>query len=732
MKKRLVTFLILALVMVLALTSCDFVQGIIDKLNPSKEEYVVYFITGEDSSHVTNQTVQKGALVTKPEDPVRKGYTFGGWFKDDALTTPWSFETDKVTKNTMIYGKWIENPHECESVCKECGKCLDTECKETVCADKCQGHVPPHECESVCDKCGKCTDTECTDDACKDKCAGHHTCESVCDKCSKCTDTECADDACKDKCAGHHTCESICDKCGLCTDAECEEAVCEEKCEGHELKDITVYLVGDSTVCSFDDDYFYPRYGWGTQLGGYLTDKATVVNLALSGRSSKSFVTESNYTTLKNSLKAGDYLLIAFGHNDEKSDDDTRFTDASLPYTDEVSFGWHLYEYYIKLAEEKGATPILVTPIVRAKSNNDYSGSEGHVTATGDYRQAIIDLGREVDVDVIDMTAITKARYEELGYDEAIKYHAVLQGKMDGTNIVENWNSVDKTHLNIYGAKYVAYNVASELQNLEGIKDYVAEGITAPTEADRVANPDYVVPDYVAPDLENYEAPDHFTTITEGWYGTAFGDTGGSPQSASNGYLARETSEGVFEVGQYKSGSNKGKFSSSSDGFAFLFRQVEADKNFKMTVTGTVTKTATTKQAGFGLMLRDDCIIDQDASGTIATNYLTAGIYADSSTKMMANFYRENGTFHKGETMNGMYAVDDTFTFTIERIGQTVHVTVVYNGTTYTESHYDFDLFARDGDYMYVGMFANRGTVVEFTDLQFEITGESQGAQFFT
>ena len=53
------------------------------------------------------------------------------------------------------------------------------------------------------------------------------------------------------------------------------------------------------------------------------------------------------------SLKAGDYLLIAFGHNDEKSDDDTRFTDASLPYTNEASFGWHLYEYYIKLAEEK-------------------------------------------------------------------------------------------------------------------------------------------------------------------------------------------------------------------------------------------------------------------------------------------------------------------------------------------------------------------------------------------
>ena len=525
-----------------------------------------------------------------------------------------------------------------------------------------------------------------------------------------------------------HRCESVCPDCGKCTDLECELSPCEEKCKGHttEVKDATFYLVGDSTVSSFADDYYYPRYGWGTQLGSYLNDKATVVNLALSGRSSKSFITEANYQTLINSLKAGDYLLIAFGHNDEKSDDAARFTDASLPYTDEASFGYHLYEYYIKLAEEKGATPILVTPIVRAKSSDDYSGNEGHVTATGDYRQAILDLGEAVGVDVIDMTAITRARYEEIGYDEAIKYHALLHGKKDGDAIVDNWDTVDKTHLNIYGAKYVAYNVALELAKLEGVSGYVAEGITEPTEADRVPNADYVVPDYVAPSLENYTAPDHFSTTTEGWYGTAFGDTGGSPQSAGNGYLAKETESGVFQVGQ-TAGSNKGKFSSSSDGFAFLFRQVEADKNFTLTVTAKVIKTASTKQAGFGLMLRDDCIIDQTAAGTISTNYLTAGLLCDSSS-MTANFYRENGSLKKGVAAGELYATGDIVTLTIERIGQTVNVTVVYNGVTYTESHYDFDFFARDTEYMYVGMFANRGTVVEFSNVQFEVTGTSQGA----
>ena len=516
--------------------------------------------------------------------------------------------------------------------------------------------------------------------------------------------------------------DGICDRCG-------EEF--KEDQVPVELKEITMYLVGDSTVAEFSDSYFYPRYGYGTQIGNYLSEKVTVVNLALSGRSSKSFLTEANYTTLKNNLKAGDILVIGFGHNDEKSDDATRFTDASLPYTNENSFGYHLYEYYIKLAREVGAIPVLCTPIVRAKSNNDYSGSEGHVTATGDYAKAIRELGDALDVDVIDLTVLTRSRYEEIGFDEACYYHAVINGKYatDGVTVVPDFATVDKTHLNIFGAKYIAYLLAKEMAELDGIGGYVLPNIKAPEKSKLVANPDYVVPDYLAPDLEGYKAPSNFVTITDGWYGTAFGNTGGNPQSSSNGYIAKEVSEGVFQVGQHlDSGSNKGKFQNADDGFAFLFRQVEADKNFTLTVSGKIVHTGSTKQAGFGLMLRDDCIINQTATGAISSNYITAGfLCADSS--MTANFYRENATLNKGNgTVSSLAKVDDTFTMTIERIGQVVNVTVVYNGTTYTATHTDFDFFAVDTGYMYVGMFANRGTVVEFTDVVFTITGESQGA----
>ena len=90
----------------------------------------------------------------------------------------------------------------------------------------------------------------------------------------------------------------------------------------------TLWVLGDSTSCSFENDAddqkkYYPRCGYGTQLANYFND-VTVKNIAVSGRSSGSYFTESQsklkYDEFTSEIAEGDYVLIAFGHNEENTD----------------------------------------------------------------------------------------------------------------------------------------------------------------------------------------------------------------------------------------------------------------------------------------------------------------------------------------------------------------------------------------------------------------------------
>ena len=484
---------------------------------------------------------------------------------------------------------------------------------------------------------------------------------------------------------------------------------------------ITLYIVGDSTLSSFNDNYYYPRYGYGTQISNYLSDDVNVCNLAMSGRSSKSFLKEDNYKILKESIKQGDYLLIGFGHNDEKSDDIERFTSANLDIDNEKSFMYSLNEYYVKLALKVGATPILATPIVRCSVDNDYNHACAHITKDGNYQEAIINLGRITNTLVIDLTSLTKKRYLSLGYDEAKMYHAVTLGKYENNEIVPLMDSVDNTHLNIYGAKYVAYLVCSELEKSNcPLGSYVVD-LAEPTISSLICNQNYKPLKYSAPDLKNYKPQGQFVTNND-FYGTAFGDCGGSPKDFDSGFVAKY--DDGFIVGQY-SGMH-GKISLQSDGLAFCFKQVLAKDNFIIEADCDILKLGS-KESAFGLMLRDDCYINQaEAKLPILSNYITAGILnkSDSSDCL---FYRE-ATILKNNNNEIKISKDDKIHLLIERIGQSMRVCVFINDKKYEKTFYDFDVLANDKNFMYVGMFATRGTLCRFNNVGFEITGVSLGA----
>lgn len=495
------------------------------------------------------------------------------------------------------------------------------------------------------------------------------------------------------------------------------------------MKQRTLYVVGDSTVSSFHDPYFYPRYGYGTMLEKYFNKNLTIVNLAMSGRSSKSFVSEPNYKFLFENIKDGDFLLIGFGHNDEKSDDSLRFTDANKDIHDASSFAYSLYHFYIEKALRIGAVPILCTPIVRADIENCYTNASGHITSNGNYAKVIADLGRNLGIEVIPLTDLTRQKYEQIGYEEAIYYHAIALGKKHDGKLVPDMNSLDTTHLNQYGAKFVAYLVAKTLQGSKHpLAEYVLKEIDEPTKArDLVHNLEYVFLEYKAPNLKTYQPIDSYHTISKNWYGTVFGDCGENP-SINPTFVAKERKEGVFQVGQ-DSTPPKGKLALNGDGLAFLFQAIKKNQNFELTAKGTVLSTVQIVQAGFGLMLRDDCYIEQTTNkAIIASNYLTAGVLR-ATDQDNTLFYREGGVLKKGEEyFPHSIQQGDTLEFRIHRLGQAIETSILFEGKLYKNTTYDFDLFAVDQEYIYVGMFATRGTMIEFKDVNLKLTGSSQGA----
>lgn len=499
-----------------------------------------------------------------------------------------------------------------------------------------------------------------------------------------------------------------------------------------------IYVVGDSTACDYikssgehtdKNTYYVVRYGYGTQLHEYLNvQKYQVENLALSGRSSKSFLTENNYTTLKNSIGEGDYLIIGFGHNDQKTDMDY-YTNANLETTDSTttngsSFKYTLYENYVKLAEEKGATPILCTPIVRynADSAKYDNSSSGHKTDDktlnsvtykgGDYAKAIRELAEEKSVALVDLTAITKQIYTEQG-DGALQYHAYRTYKLDTDGTTKIPDNADTTHLNELGAKMVAYQFAQALNNTScGLKAQVKSTATAPTYEndfhDRI-NENFVKP--VASAFDPSKASQIWTGVTEeGWYGTVFGDVGGADKIAAKNF-GITASNGTFTL----SCLGNGKFSSSTDGMAAIFMPIDASKDFTAEVTATVSGAGSAdKQSSFGLMLRDDIYIDTyDAS--IKSNYVSAGVLNGGAVFSMNDETRSS-------TVGSCTIEETSYTLQIAKEGTSITATVTKGGTPVSQTYTNISLVKSDEGSVYLCMYAVRNITVTFTNVNVTIS----------
>lgn len=469
----------------------------------------------------------------------------------------------------------------------------------------------------------------------------------------------------------------------------------------------TVWIIGDSTVSSFADNYYYPRYGWGTQIDKYLDGTYEVKNIALSGRSSKSYVNDKEYKELTAGMKQGDYLLIGFGHNDEKAEAD-RYTDPNGDYKTAGSFSNSLYENYIKPAQAAGTTVILCTPIVRRTATAEWSDSNLHITKDsgdfkgGDYAQSIRNLGKELNIPVVDMTKMTKELYDTLGQDETVNLHAWTSSKA---------TSVDNTHTNIYGGTYNAYLVTKTIKELgvAGISEHITAK-EAPVKADVLkSNPDYKEAEYSG-ELKQSELWKDAGVFK----GSIFGDIGGDPNLIKDKFILEGNEDGSIHIAV----NGKGKISSTTDGMAMYYYKVPADSNFVITANATVNSINKHNQVAFGLMARDAMYIDVNDKSALG-DYVAAGSIQQGTANC---FKRKDGALGYGGKLENPVEAGKTYALKIESNSDGYACTFGDNAAI--SGGFDFKLTSIDADYVYVGLFVARQADVTFSDIKLVVDGK--------
>ena len=218
----------------------------------------------------------------------------------------------------------------------------------------------------------------------------------------------------------------------------------------------TLFIIGDSTVKNGTRG----QKGWGEVIGAYFdTNKIKVENHAIGGRSSRTFLTEGRWDKILAEIKAGDFVLMQFGHNDggplndtsrargsiKGTNDTTQEIDNLLTKKQEVvhTFGWYMRKY-VTDTKAKDAMPIVCSLVPRK------IWKDGKISRSYDYGKWAREIAKAENVAFVDLNEIIARRYDELG-----------------TNKVNELFGDEHTHTNPAGAEI---NAESVIAGLKGLK----------------------------------------------------------------------------------------------------------------------------------------------------------------------------------------------------------------------------------------------------------------------
>lgn len=222
----------------------------------------------------------------------------------------------------------------------------------------------------------------------------------------------------------------------------------------------TLFLIGDSTMANKENPDKNPEHGWGQVLQQFFTTGIEIQNHAMNGRSSKSFRTEGRWYNVEKQLKKGDFVVIQFGHNDQKIKDSTKFTNPYTQYRANL-------ERYVNETRAKGATPILMTSIVR----RNFTENGVLVDTHKEYPLVVRLVADDMKVPFVDMQLLTEQMEISAGPEKSKLLHLHFK---EGEIEYYPKGKEDDTHLSKLGAETVAKLATKSLTNLKtGLEKYI-------------------------------------------------------------------------------------------------------------------------------------------------------------------------------------------------------------------------------------------------------------------
>ena len=214
-----------------------------------------------------------------------------------------------------------------------------------------------------------------------------------------------------------------------------------------------IFWAGDSTVAC-NKFATFPQTGIAQAFDRYCAEDVVIYNHAVNGRSTKSFIDESRLATIYDEITKGDYLFIQFGHNDEKINDPSRYTDPHGEFITNLG-------KFVNVARNKHAYPVLITPVERRlfdeNGNLKFSGHE-------EYVEGMKEAALKFDVPLVDLYTMSRDFLKKTGDEASKKYYMnLLPGEAD-------WapeGKIDNSHLKYEGAMLYSGMIAEGLSKLD-------------------------------------------------------------------------------------------------------------------------------------------------------------------------------------------------------------------------------------------------------------------------